>query len=273
MKRRSLLFWTTLIALLLWRVPYLSAEEYPQVGSSGVTHYSQVRDMIITAASRQGVDPALVEAIIAIESDFNPRAISPKGALGLMQLMPQTASRYGVSNPFDPQENLTGGTRYLKDLLRRFDGDLRRALAAYNAGETAVLMYRDLPPYRETREYVQKVLARYRPSQVPPSSSSAPSNGGRASNMARVREEAREHSRLPGDSRKDASLASSRINSATATRLRRAVAQRPLTKIFRSPLVRTRKARTILVRMRVHRYSGPTEFPIYNNLPSLSSLR
>ncbi len=102
------------------------------------------------------MDPALVEAIIAIESDFNPRAISPKGALGLMQLMPQTASRYGVSNPFDPQENLTGGTRYLKDLLRRFDGDLPRALAAYNAGETAVLMYRDLPPYRETREYVQK---------------------------------------------------------------------------------------------------------------------
>ena len=181
MNIKEFLFWTTLIPLLLWRVPYLSAEEYPRVGSSGVTHYSQVRDMIMTAASRQGVDPALVEAIIAIESDFNPRAISPKGAIGLMQLMPQTASRYGVSNPFDPQENLTGGTRFLKDLLRRFDGDLRRALAAYNAGETAVLMYRDLPPYRETREYVQKVLARYRPGQVPhPPLQLRPMVGGQA---------------------------------------------------------------------------------------------
>ncbi len=273
MKRRSLLFWSALIALLLWRVPYLSAEEYPWVDSSGVTHYRPVRDMIGTAASRLGVDPALVEAIIAIESDFNPRAISPKGAIGLMQLMPQTASRYGVSDPFDPQENLTGGIRYLRDLLRRFGGDLPQALAAYNAGETAVSMYRGLPPYGETREYVQKVLARYRPGQVPPSSSSAPSIGQRSRELARVREEVGEHSRLPSDSRKDAGHASSGINSATATRLRRAAAHRPLTKIFRSPLVRSRKARTILVTIRVRRYSGPTEFPTYSNLPTLSSLR
>ena len=273
MKRRSLLFWTTLIALLLWRVPCLSAEEYRWVDSSEAIHYSPVRNMIITVASRQGVDPALVEAVIAIESDFNPRAISPKGAIGLMQLMPQTASRYGVSDPFDPQENLTGGIRYLRDLLRRFGGDLPQVLAAYNAGEAAVLMHRGVPPYRETREYVHKVIGRYRPGQVPQSFSSAPSIGRRASGVAQVREEESEHFRFPGVSRSETSPASSRINSARTTRLMRAAAHRPLTKMFRAPLVRTRKARTIFVTFRVYRYRGPREFPTYSNFPRVSSLR
>ena len=240
MKRRSFLCWTTLIAVLLWWVPSLSAGD----------HYSSLRDMITAAASREGVDPALVEAVVAVESDFNPRAISPKGATGLMQLMPQTASRYGVSNSFDPQENLTGGIRYLRDLLRYFGGDLRRALAAYNAGETAVLMYQGLPPYRETQEYVQKVLARYRPGQVIPSALSAQTTRRRASEVVQVGEEAREHFRSAGVSREDASPASNWINSASATRLRRAASPRPLTEMVRAPLVQTRRAPIVLVTTR-----------------------
>ena len=116
--------------------------------------------MIFDSASNQGVDPALVEAIVAVESAFNPMAVSVKGAMGLMQLMPQTASRYGVADPFDPKQNVRGGTRHLRDLLLRFE-NLIHALAAYNAGERAVLRYRGLPPYPETRDYVRKVLDRY----------------------------------------------------------------------------------------------------------------
>jgi len=184
-----------------------------------------------------------------------------------MQLMPETVSSYGVSDPFDPQENLTGGTRYLRDLLSRFGGDLPQALAAYNAGEAAVFKYQGIPPYRETREYIQKVLARYRPSQVPPSSSSTPSIGQRAGEVARVQEETREHFRFPDVSRRDTSPTSSEINSVSATRLRRvvAVAHRPLTKMFRAPLVQMRKARTVLVTIRVHRYRRSREFPTYSN--------
>jgi soluble lytic murein transglycosylase-like protein len=102
-----------------------------------------------------------VEAIISVESDFDPLAVSRKGAMGLMQLMPQTADRYAVQNPFDPLQNIIGGIRYLRDLLHRFQGDLRWALAAYNAGETAVETHQGIPPYRETRDYVARVLTRY----------------------------------------------------------------------------------------------------------------
>jgi len=237
MKRRSLLYWTMLIALLLWRVPYVSAESY--------------REMVFTIASREGVDPALVEAIIAVESGFNPRAVSPKGAMGLMQLMPQTASRYGVSDPFNPRENLTGGIRYIRDLLRLFGGDLRKVLAAYNAGENAVLRYRGIPAYRETSEYVQKVLARYGPAEEPPSFSSALSSGQPVGEVAEVRREAGEHFGFPAATREDGSLASSGIDSASATALRRVVV-RPLTEVVRAPLVHMREARTVLVTIRVH---------------------
>lgn len=259
MKRRSLLYWTMLIALLLWRVPYVLAEPY--------------REMIFTIASREGVDPALVQALIAVESAFNPRAISPKGAIGLMQLMPQTASRYGVSDPFDPQENVTAGIRYLRDLLRLFGGDLRKALAAYNAGENAVLMYRGIPPYRETSEYVQKVLARYRPAEEPPSFSSALSSGQLVGEVAEVRQEAREDFSFPAASREDGSPASSGIDSASAIRLRTVAAPRPLTEMLRAPLVQTREARTILVAIRVHHYLVPRDFPTYSNFAPVSSLR
>ncbi|MFQ5989051.1 MAG: lytic transglycosylase domain-containing protein [Candidatus Methylomirabilales bacterium] len=156
-----------------------SARVYRHVNGSGVIRYSNIphpslsvtprhsqipgslRTMITSAASRYGISARLVEAVIAVESAFNPRAVSPKGAIGLMQLMPKTARRYAVRNPFDPLQNIAGGIRYLRDLLHRFHGDLRLALAAYNAGETAVATYRGIPPYRETREYVKKVLRRY----------------------------------------------------------------------------------------------------------------
>ncbi len=116
------------------------------------------------AARRAAIDPALVHAVIQVESGYDPRARSPKGAAGLMQVMPETALRYGVTNAGrDPEGNLKAGTRYLSDLLKLFDNRLDLALAAYNAGEKAVIRYRmRIPPYRETEQYVPAVLAKYR---------------------------------------------------------------------------------------------------------------
>ena len=110
------------------------------------------------SAERHGVSRELVEAVIQVESAFNPLAVSPKGAQGLMQLMPRTASALGVKNVFDPRENIEGGVRHLRHLIGRFPGDLPRAIAAYNAGEGAVDSFQGIPPYAETREYVKKVL-------------------------------------------------------------------------------------------------------------------
>jgi len=122
-------------------------------------------DEDIQAISKEhGIDPALVRSIIRVESGFNPLAISVKGAQGLMQLMPATAQDLRVTNPFHPRENIMGGVRYLRYLLNLFKGDLVLALAAYNAGENAVLRYRSVPPYPETMAYVQKVLGLYDPS-------------------------------------------------------------------------------------------------------------
>ncbi len=110
------------------------------------------------AAERYGVAERLVSAVIRVESAFNPRAISSKGARGLMQLMPETASMLGVRNTFDPQENIDGGVRHLRGLIDRFANNLPLALAAYNAGEKAVVTYQGIPPYSETRDYVTRVL-------------------------------------------------------------------------------------------------------------------
>jgi soluble lytic murein transglycosylase-like protein len=107
------------------------------------------------------VDPALVKAVISTESGWNPRAVSRKGAVGLMQVIPETAQRFGVSNPYDPEQNVEAGTTYLKALLDRYNGDLEKSLAAYNAGEHAVDHTGGIPPYWETRRYVRKVTDAY----------------------------------------------------------------------------------------------------------------
>ncbi len=117
-------------------------------------------EFVRETAERYQISPRLIEAMIAVESGWNPRAISPKGAKGLMQLIPETAQRYGVRDPFDPRANVEGGIRYLRDLLNEFR-DLRLALAAYNAGEEAVRKYGSIPPYPETQAYVREVMRRY----------------------------------------------------------------------------------------------------------------
>jgi soluble lytic murein transglycosylase-like protein len=116
---------------------------------------------IRAAASRHGIDAGLVEALISVESTFDPWAVSRKGAQGLMQLMPSTASVLGVNDAFDPRQNIDGGVRHLRALLDRYHGDLPLALAAYNAGDEAVRWYRGIPPYPETQLYVRKILQRY----------------------------------------------------------------------------------------------------------------
>ena len=121
-----------------------------------------LRDLAAAVARRHGLDPELVMAVVSVESGFRPQAVSPKGAQGLMQLMPKTASSLGVADAFDPTQNLDAGTRHLGQLLTLYGGDLTRALAAYNAGEGAVHRHGGVPPYRETRAYVKRVLERYR---------------------------------------------------------------------------------------------------------------
>jgi hypothetical protein len=114
------------------------------------------------AARRHGLPSELVLAVVAVESGFRPRAVSPKGAQGLMQLMPKTAADLGVSDPFDPAANLDGGVRHLSALIEAHRGDVVKALAAYNAGNKAVARYGGVPPYVETREYVRRVIARWK---------------------------------------------------------------------------------------------------------------
>jgi len=117
-------------------------------------------DLIRAAAEKHGVDEKLIEHVIAAESNFNPRAVSRKRAQGLMQLRPQTAARFAVSNVFDPAQNIEAGTRYLKELLERFQGNLTFALAAYNAGPEMVERYRGVPPFAETQNYVRQIVGK-----------------------------------------------------------------------------------------------------------------
>ncbi|MBF0545818.1 MAG: lytic transglycosylase domain-containing protein [Candidatus Riflebacteria bacterium] len=115
-------------------------------------------ELIKKYSMKNGLDPELVKRLVEIESNFDPNAISKKGALGLMQLMPETARDLGIKNPFNPEENIAGGTKYLLEMLKENSGDLRLALAGYNAGPNAVKEYEGIPPFPETQEYVRKIL-------------------------------------------------------------------------------------------------------------------
>jgi soluble lytic murein transglycosylase-like protein len=185
-------FATLLLAAAAGQVAH--ADIYSFVDAAGVTHFSNVPvdkryrlllatpaaagaeprpgkwlaksplydPMIERAARSAALRPELVRAVIVVESAFNPRAVSKRGAVGLMQLLPSTARRYGVSNAFDPEQNITAGAHYLRDLMARFGNDLELTLAAYNAGEEAVERYgRSIPPFSETRHYVPAVMRVY----------------------------------------------------------------------------------------------------------------
>jgi len=146
--------------------PVLNVADASQVSLAGNQAWStgniQVDNLIRFYGKQHGVDPYLVFCLMSQESKFSKGAISPKGAQGLMQLMPGTAARYGVTNPYDVAQNISGGTRYLKDLLKMFNGRVDLALAGYNAGENAVIKYGySIPPYDETRNYVKLIIKRY----------------------------------------------------------------------------------------------------------------
>jgi soluble lytic murein transglycosylase len=170
-----------------FRISILHADIYKYIDSNGVLHFTNmptssgyelyikehpeqdlepdVQDkydrLIQVASEKHGIDFFLVKAMIKAESDFNPWAVSKKGAMGLMQIMPFNFNTLKISDPFDPWENIRGGTRYLKYLMNRFDGKLPLALAAYNAGPGVVDRYRRIPPYTETENYVKKVMKFY----------------------------------------------------------------------------------------------------------------
>ncbi|HLB05651.1 MAG TPA: lytic transglycosylase domain-containing protein [Thermodesulfobacteriota bacterium] len=176
------------ILLVLGFSAYARADIYKFVDKDGVIHFTNVpvdtrfkalgweeefdryiggyEAVIQKMAARYGVEPSLIKAVIKAESNFDPNAVSRKGAIGLMQLMPATAGDLNVSNPYNPHENIEGGTRYLRYLTKLFNNDLKLIVAAYNAGENAVIRYgRSIPPYKETRDYVKRVtnyLASYR---------------------------------------------------------------------------------------------------------------
>ena len=154
---------------LVYRIP--TAGQYrPNAWSAtapSAVDISRLVPIIDNAARAHGLDPKLVHAVIRAESGYNANAVSSKGAVGLMQLIPATAQRYGVQDSYDPGQNIQGGTRYLRDLLKMFNGNLELAIAGYNAGENAVIRAGNrIPPYPETMAYVPKVLSFYRSPDV-----------------------------------------------------------------------------------------------------------
>ena len=176
------------VVLAFFFTPSLHAEIYAYKDSQGILHFSNVPtsaryasymgesdpnhisifsdarydDVIAEAARKNNLSFHLLKALIHVESYFNPYAISKKGAMGLMQIMPENLEQLNIKHPFDPRENVMGGASHLKDMMERFDGKLELALAAYNAGPSAVEKYSAIPPYRETQEYVHKVMILYK---------------------------------------------------------------------------------------------------------------
>jgi soluble lytic murein transglycosylase-like protein len=134
-------------------------EQYQTLPAVAPASAEPYADLIRAAATKNGLDEKLIRRVIAEESNFNPRAVSPKKAQGLMQLLPETAARYSVANVFDPAQNIEAGAHYLKDLLVRYSGNLTLALAAYNAGPEIVDRYAGIPPYPETQKYVSRITA------------------------------------------------------------------------------------------------------------------
>jgi transglycosylase-like protein with SLT domain len=155
--------------------PPATAAELKAVVSEGARSEPAAlyRELIRQAADRHAVSRTLVESVMRVESNFQPRAVSPRGASGLMQLMPDTAAQLGVRNVFDVRQNIDGGVRHLRYLIDRFGGDLRLALAAYNAGAEAVVRYGGVPPYAETQVYVARVLGLLRRAALPAAAEAA----------------------------------------------------------------------------------------------------
>jgi soluble lytic murein transglycosylase-like protein len=144
----------------------LTLPRFPQAAPASLPPTVDLSQVVNSASAAYHLDPDLVNSVIHAESGFNSRAVSRKGAQGLMQLMPGTAGRLGVTNPLDPEANVGGGTRYLRQLLERYHFDLVKALAAYNAGPLRVEQYRGVPPYRETRAYVARIVRDYNRKKV-----------------------------------------------------------------------------------------------------------
>jgi soluble lytic murein transglycosylase-like protein len=147
------------IALIEPEDVFTKAEPPPEAIAAAADAKHPYQSFIHQSATKHGVDEKLITHVIAAESNFNPKAVSRKSAMGLMQLMPKTAARYSVGNIFDPAQNIEGGTHYLKDLLDRYRGDLNLALAAYNAGPDMVDRYGGIPPILETQSYVRRITA------------------------------------------------------------------------------------------------------------------
>lgn len=162
-KKREWFCWIYYVVRLFLFVLVLSTFGMAEVLSTSKKPYD---DIVVSVAQEHRVPPELVHSIIKAESGYDTWAISAKGAMGLMQLMPLTAAQYKVMNVFDPRQNIQGGVKYLVDLIKLYDGDTKHVLAAYNAGQEAIKKYGGIPPYRETKNYIKKVMAAYPKSKI-----------------------------------------------------------------------------------------------------------